>query len=75
MTQSLNDGALSLEGKNVCKTELISKIHRSTLRRLYKAPEGVIPLWPNMGVWSVEGPAKDYQMAQFREITLPLGVF
>ena len=33
----------------------------------------VLPLWPNRVSDLFEGPAKDYQMAQFREITLPLG--
>ena len=33
---------------------------------------GVLPLWPNWGSGLFEGPDKDYQMAQFREITLPL---
>ena len=34
---------------------------------------GVLTLWPNKGSGLFEGPAKDYQRAQFREITLPLG--
>ena len=34
---------------------------------------GILSLWPNRGSSLFEGPAKDYQMARFREITLSLG--
>ena len=42
-------------------------------KRLNICTQGVLPLWPNKGSGLFEGPAKDYQMAQFRDITLPLG--
>ena len=36
-------------------------------------PGGILPIWLNRGSGLFEGPTKDYEMAQFREITLPLG--
>ena len=41
--------------------------------KLYKNPGGTPIYGLTMGSGLFEGPAKDYKMTQFREITLPLG--
>ena len=56
--------------ETVEKADPIFSIHQSNHDRILGGR--VLPLWPNRGSGLFEGPAKDYQMAQFREITLPL---